>query len=611
MGDRDVPHWDSQYPSIGSLPGRGVASRNDPQGGNYRFLEDSRVILFVWSQNCISLLPLPCPYTAMGVEWSAQFFPQPRSRNSRLTNNATGTTSQRTGNRTRSMIPLVRGMRGKAVVGLVTMGLVWTWRSLRWADEGILSVAGNPLSHPLAGVSIPLPTSYPVQVLLHVIHTRFQQHQPRLVHLGRARLALFRTLCVPSLRAQTETNFLWILRVDPALSAPLRTALLAIVRDYASRNHSVLVVASNQSPERFHLHRENDYAVDDDIRNDTLWYGNMRIWQRYQQTARRTGTVVLETNLDADDGLAIDFVHTVQQRALRDFRTTPPPTAESVIGLRRLYRIYCVGQHVEWHFYAPWDRRLFDKIPDYVIQGALRTRINDRICITPGLTVASQTVPDSHVAATTPTATTTATGTVNTTATATTAPNTATIPTPPTSSPPLLPFDVVRWHHLIQEKFAACEQTSPSQLLDFHRETFVSMSSVCYEYLDNSLDTGNVTEILPTARHPWAIRARTPTSVGVEDLLRKRSRWKYSDYSASQALWTQLSPIFSVTAESLRQTHHALADDLIAILSDAIEGQCTPNHSCHDKSRTILNRVLQNEKKYGQLVVPDKLVWEQ
>jgi hypothetical protein len=137
------------------------------------------------------------------------------------------------------------------------------------------------------------------------------------------------------------------------------------------------------------------------------------------------------------------------------------------------------------------------------------------------------------------------------------------------------------------------------------------MSSVCYEYLDNSLDTGNVTELYPTARHPWAIRARTPTSVGVEDLLRKRSRWKYSDYSASQALWTQLSPTFSVTAESLRQTHHALADDLIAILSDAIEGQCTPNHSCHDKSRTILNRVLQNEKKYGQLVVPDKLVWEQ
>jgi hypothetical protein len=48
--------------------------------------------------------------------------------------------------------------------------------------------------------------------VVHVIQTRFQQHQPDLVHLGRARLALFKTFCLRTVSQQTSGQFLWIIR---------------------------------------------------------------------------------------------------------------------------------------------------------------------------------------------------------------------------------------------------------------------------------------------------------------------------------------------------------------------------------------------------------------
>ena len=50
--------------------------------------------------------------------------------------------------------------------------------------------------------------------LVHVVLTRFMQHQPKLVNLGRARLELFKSFCVPTMRQQTSRQFLWIIRVS-------------------------------------------------------------------------------------------------------------------------------------------------------------------------------------------------------------------------------------------------------------------------------------------------------------------------------------------------------------------------------------------------------------
>mmetsp|Transcript_35622 Transcript_35622/g.82785 ORF Transcript_35622/g.82785 Transcript_35622/m.82785 type:complete len:139 (-) Transcript_35622:1051-1467(-) len=44
---------------------------------------------------------------------------------------------------------------------------------------------------------------------VHVVSTRFMQYQASLTHLAAARLALFRTICLPSMVQQKSQNFLW------------------------------------------------------------------------------------------------------------------------------------------------------------------------------------------------------------------------------------------------------------------------------------------------------------------------------------------------------------------------------------------------------------------
>jgi hypothetical protein len=48
--------------------------------------------------------------------------------------------------------------------------------------------------------------------VVHVVSTRFQQHQPDLLHLGRARLALFEAFCLRTMKLQSSQQFLWIIR---------------------------------------------------------------------------------------------------------------------------------------------------------------------------------------------------------------------------------------------------------------------------------------------------------------------------------------------------------------------------------------------------------------
>lgn len=61
--------------------------------------------------------------------------------------------------------------------------------------------------------------------VLHLVVTRFQQYQPALLSLGRARLQLFNTFCYPSMKQQTTQNFVWLILTDPSLHSWLRTQM--------------------------------------------------------------------------------------------------------------------------------------------------------------------------------------------------------------------------------------------------------------------------------------------------------------------------------------------------------------------------------------------------
>ena len=67
---------------------------------------------------------------------------------------------------------------------------------------------------------------------VHIIHTRFMQHQPHLIHLGLARLELMKSFTIESLVQQTSQNFLWVIRTDPNLNATLKEPILDFLKDY-------------------------------------------------------------------------------------------------------------------------------------------------------------------------------------------------------------------------------------------------------------------------------------------------------------------------------------------------------------------------------------------
>jgi hypothetical protein len=181
--------------------------------------------------------------------------------------------------------------------------------------------------------------------LIHVIQTRFMQHQPNLLSLGQARLELFQTFCLPSLKSQVNKNFLWIIRTDPDLHPSLRDQLVKLL----DGKDNYVLLGSNYNPEGFG--RDGDLSLGEYLREDshgkketsaTVLSGNITLIEEAFAKSSQ-GAIVLETRLDADDGLHRDFVKTVQSEARH--------LADEKEGL---WRIWCINYNVEWHPLDPF-----------------------------------------------------------------------------------------------------------------------------------------------------------------------------------------------------------------------------------------------------------------
>ena len=181
--------------------------------------------------------------------------------------------------------------------------------------------------------------------LIHIIQTRFMQHQPNLLSLGQARLELFTTFCLPSLEAQLNKNFIWIIRTDPQLHPTLRDKLIKSLRG----KPNFILLGSNYNPEGFG--RQNSDSYGEFLREDShkdvsdtaqILSGNITLVQQAFMKSNNGG-ILLETRLDADDGLHRDFVKTVQSEARH--------LAESG---EELWRIWCINYNVEWHPLDPF-----------------------------------------------------------------------------------------------------------------------------------------------------------------------------------------------------------------------------------------------------------------
>jgi len=199
----------------------------------------------------------------------------------------------------------------------------------------VLSVLGSFMVRTLTPAAI-YPSVAPLFV--HLVHTRFQQNQPNLLALGRARLLLFQTFCLPTMVAQTTQKFLWIIHTDPHLHHSLRTELVDMLRPYP---HFYLI-GTNVN---MNLDSNQTSWKDGDqgqlLLQSPIYTGDVTLLQQ-AHGMRNDVQLLLETRLDADDGLHSNYLDIVQSSALVLFTTTeeessPPP-----------FMYWCSKRHLEW-----------------------------------------------------------------------------------------------------------------------------------------------------------------------------------------------------------------------------------------------------------------------
>ena len=251
----------------------------------------------------------------------------------------------------RHRLPLVLAVAASLACVLFTAILLYTWSITEASTATELPAHGflRPGNH-----TSTINEDWP---LIHIVNTRFMQEQGHLTTLARARLLLFETFCLPTMIHQTSQSFLWIIKTDPNLDESIRTDLVSLLKPYPNfylvgSNHNYQI---GQGPGSW-----RDGSEGEDILASTIYTGNIK-WL-LQAHALRQERSILETRLDADDGIHKVFLQYVQQSAIK--------------YLGNYHWLYwCSCRHIEWYA-SPFNAR-----------GLVNPVQHEKLCITPGITV--------------------------------------------------------------------------------------------------------------------------------------------------------------------------------------------------------------------------------
>ena len=228
------------------------------------------------------------------------------------------------------------------VIGLVFLSfalfLVASLEDIESRTKNAVSSVDNELATD-ADVVWPYP-------FVHVLNTRFMQQQPHLESLGQARLLLFEIICLQTVVRQSVIEmhqeqdvppFLWIIKVDPALSMNLRQRMVTLVEPYPF----IYLVASNVNYGiGIHPGGWRGGEAGTDVLQSEVLTGNMTLLRLAHKSRRQR--IVLETRLDADDGLNLEYLKSIQEEANRKLRSegTKPPSNDWIY--------WCTLNHLDW-----------------------------------------------------------------------------------------------------------------------------------------------------------------------------------------------------------------------------------------------------------------------
>ena len=228
--------------------------------------------------------------------------------------------------------------------------------------------------------------------ILHTITTRFMVGQASNATVGvakqleiqNARYMLFETFCWPTVQRQTSMNFYWIVLVDPNLEPTIIDkvkALLGDERHFPAQN-AFMVLTNNTkwASDGVGVENSTSYGVGlqpvaQEFHDGTLEVvtGNTDYLLRALDTMKGTyeathlassspkPLMVIETLLDADDGMNNGAVEWIQSKALqrtkehwdklqhKQHANTTATLEQSSPSLNTTWWFLCGTDHIEWH----------------------------------------------------------------------------------------------------------------------------------------------------------------------------------------------------------------------------------------------------------------------
>jgi len=202
--------------------------------------------------------------------------------------------------------------------------------------------------------------------MLHIVTTRFMQDQANLVVLGKARLLLFETFCMPTMIHQNTDNFLWFVMTDPNLNGDLLQRLVSLLSPYP---HFYLVASNSK------LLTPANLTMGSGPAKRMILTGDINLL--YSRMLDRHRPLLIETRLDADDGLHQKSLSEIQRLA----RELPVDT--------RGWQIICSEIHFEWR-----NDEIVNVGRTVESSGKLRL-VREHICVTPGYTLVKHRDPPS------------------------------------------------------------------------------------------------------------------------------------------------------------------------------------------------------------------------
>ncbi len=249
------------------------------------------------------------------------------------------------------------------------------------------------------------PWSHP---FIHIVTTRFMQEQAHLLHLTRARFELFEAICFPSMVNQefkflgtdediqrkfdgikiasssstTETHLkhsnlernvidphiIWIIKIDPQLEEVTKKKLVHILKPYPN----FYLIGTNANTPTWRA--ESDLQAM--LNESEIYTGDRATLMRVSN--ERSKKIMLETRLDADDGLHRIYLQSMQQYALKTLTTMNSDKERN----RPAWAALCPLKNLEWFSDDQGSSLLSNS-------GSIKLVFNRQYCITAGLTIVS------------------------------------------------------------------------------------------------------------------------------------------------------------------------------------------------------------------------------